>query len=401
MTDNSSDNKFFNMNWKQLTLALCIASVVFVCVWHINVVLGVLKAFAGFFSTVIIGIVIAYVLNPLVAWIQNHIFKKMKSRAIARNLSVLVALLIVIAFVAILLVALIPQLVKSITAFAGNFGTYVDSLRTLVDSAAAEGTQGAFGEIDFEGLVAAGNTALSAITDYLSSNSGAIIERSINIGAGVVNFIVAVFIAVYLLVDTERILRGVDKFFRVVFADRDYENFSGFWSRCNSIMGRYIVYDVIDGIFVGVVNFIFMCIAGYPYGVLVSVVVGVTNLAPTFGPIVGGAIGAFILLLVNPWFALGFLIFTFALQTFDGYIFKPKMFGNTLGVPPVMILISIVVFGRMFGVLGILIAIPLAAILDYAYDDWLMPKLKERKEKMEENASSTDSSEDPSDSGSS
>ncbi len=379
-----------NISWKQLTFALCIAALVFVAAWHISAVLNVLKAFMGFFSTVIIGIVIAYVLNPLVTWIQNHIFSKMRNRAIARNVSVVSAFLFVILFFTLLLIALIPQLVKSLMNFVSNIDVYVEGLRSIIAALTANSGSGEDSVVNLDGIISMGDNILSNIATFFSENSQTIIKHSVGIGSAIANFVIANFIAVYLLVDTERITWGIDRFFRVFFSDKYYRNFSGFWKRCNSIMARYIVFDIIDGIFVGVVNAVFMLIAGYPYIVLVSVVVGITNLAPTFGPIVGGVIGAFILLLVNPWYALGFLVFTFALQTFDGYVFKPKLFGNTLGVPSIMILISIVVFGRMFGVIGILMAIPLAAIIDYAYKEWLMPRLRERKERM-------DSGENPSD----
>ena len=122
-----------------------------------------------------------------------------------------------------------------------------------------------------------------------------------------------------------------------------------------------------------------MTIAGMPYVILTSVVVGVTNLAPTFGPIVGGVIGGFILVLVNPWYALWFIIFTIILQTCDGYVIKPKLFGGSLGVPAVWILVSIIVGGRMFGVWGVLLAIPFAAIFDYIFREIIWVRINRRK----------------------
>ena len=116
---------------------------------------------------------------------------------------------------------------------------------------------------------------------------------------------------------------------------------------------------------------------------LVSVVVGATNLIPTFGPVIGGAIGAFVLLLVKPMHALAFLIFTVVLQTLDGYIIKPKLFGNSLGVSGLLILVSIVVMGNIFGVVGILLSIPVAAILDFIYRDAFLPWLEERGERRQ------------------
>ena len=163
--------------------------------------------------------------------------------------------------------------------------------------------------------------------------------------------------------------------------DETFNKCGDFMSRCNDILVRYISVDIVDGLIVGAVNFLFMLIMGMPYSVLISVIVGVTNLAPTFGPIIGAVLGSFILVLVNPWHALWFLVFTVVLQTVDGYILKPKLFGDSLGVSSLMILIAIVIGGRLFGVVGILLAIPFAAIIDFTWKDFVIKKLEERKAK--------------------
>jgi predicted PurR-regulated permease PerM len=108
-------------------------------------------------------------------------------------------------------------------------------------------------------------------------------------------------------------------------------------------------------------------------------VVAVTNLIPTFGPIIGGAIGAFLLLLVEPWYALVFIIFTLILQNIDGYILKPKLVGDSVGVSGLWVLIGVIVGGKMFGIVGILLAIPGVAILDMLYGEFLLPWLEKDK----------------------
>ena len=123
-----------------------------------------------------------------------------------------------------------------------------------------------------------------------------------------------------------------------------------------------------------------MSVMGMQYVGMISVVIAVTNLIPTFGPIIGGLIGAFILLLINPLHALIFIIFTMVLQTLDGYVIKPKLFGNSLGVSGLLILIAIIVGGKMFGVVGILLAIPFAAIIDFVYKDYLLSALEKKKD---------------------
>ena len=116
---------------------------------------------------------------------------------------------------------------------------------------------------------------------------------------------------------------------------------------------------------------------------LISVIVALTNLIPTFGPIIGGAIGAFILVLIKPWHALAFFIFTLVLQFVDGYILKPKLFGSSLGVSGLLILISVLVCGNIAGVVGILLSIPLAAILNFVYVDVTLPYLEKKAAKRE------------------
>ena len=120
------------------------------------------------------------------------------------------------------------------------------------------------------------------------------------------------------------------------------------------------------------------------YPVLVSFIVGVTNLAPTFGPIVGGVLGTLILVFAKPLDALAFVIFTIILQLIDGYVVKPRLFGSSLGVPPVWILVTIIIGGNIFGVIGILLAIPFAAIMTYVYRDILEKKMEERRKKLVE-----------------
>ncbi|MBP5652482.1 MAG: AI-2E family transporter, partial [Lachnospiraceae bacterium] len=131
---------------------------------------------------------------------------------------------------------------------------------------------------------------------------------------------------------------------------------------------------------------LFMMIMRMQYVGMISVVVALTNLIPTFGPIFGGVVGAFILLMVKPWHALAFIIFTLVLQTVDGYIIKPNMFGDSLGVSGLLILVTIITGGKMFGVPGILLSIPFAAILDFVYKDYILVKLRENREKKDREA---------------
>ena len=273
--------------------------------------------------------------------------------------------------------ALVPQIVKSLGTFFSNFDTYANSLQSFLNTISVDAAENS---VDISNITKILDTAIENLADYIQKNLGNIVNTSINAGMSIINTVMSFILAIYMLCDKERLKAGWRRLLQGVLSEKNYSDVSVFWSRCNQILIRYIAGDVLDGVIVGVVNFIFMTIAGMDYAALISVIVGLTNLAPTFGPLAGAVIGAFFLVFVNPWFALWFLIFTAILQTLDGYIIKPRLFGNTLGVSSLWILISIIVLGRMFGIPGILLAIPFAAISDIIYKEIILRRLEQRKE---------------------
>ncbi len=375
--------KFFKellkKNWAPYTIASCSAVLLYLALTNVNVFLKGLSAVYSIMLPVLSGIIISYVMNPLVQFIHKKVFGKIKSDRLGRNLSVFVSVLMVVALIGLLMGALIPQMIDSIGTFADNFESYSRSLQKLFKS-----FMDRFGKENDLALV---DQIWSQIVEkgskLLSENMGEIIGTSYSIGKGFVSGIIACILAVYFLLDAPHLMECVAKLLRVLTTEKKYKNITDFVKRCNHILLRFIICDLIEGVIVGVVNFIFMSIVGMDYALLISVVVGVTNMAPTFGPIVGAVVGAFILVLVNPWYALWFLIFTVILQTIDGYIIKPKLFGDTLGVSSIWILITLVVGGRMFGVAGILLAIPFAAICDYIFRDIVWKRLEQRSRKRE------------------
>lgn len=151
--------------------------------------------------------------------------------------------------------------------------------------------------------------------------------------------------------------------------------------RCDTILMNFLVQSLLDSTIVGVANAVFMLICRMQYVGLVSVVVAVTNLIPNFGPTIGAVIGGFVLLLVNPIHALMFVAFCVVLQFADGYILKPKLFSSSLGVSGLLILVASIVLGNMFGILGMVLSIPVAAIMSFIYKDYILPRQEKRHSK--------------------
>ncbi len=376
--------KWKKKKWFAYTVATCSAVVLYMLLSHVGNMFAALGAFFSFLRPIITGIIIAYVINPLANFFDRKVFHKLKGEKTRWTLSSICALIVLILCVVLLFVALIPQLVDSASALVSNMDTYVSALQEVLRR--FETGSNSYLGLDFGKLFSFGDSFLDKVNSMMTPESfKTFAGGTANVGRGVFDLVIAFILAVYFLLDKRRITGGIGRFMALVIKPESFKKVTEFLDRCNDILIRYISVDVIDGLIVGIVNFLFMVIMRMPYAALISVIVGVTNLAPTFGPIVGAILGAFVLVLIDPWYALWFLIFTVILQTLDGYVIKPKLFGGSLGVSALMILIAIILGGKLFGVGGILLAIPFAAIIDFTWKDFVIKKLEERQAKRYNN----------------
>ncbi|MBR5970821.1 MAG: AI-2E family transporter [Lachnospiraceae bacterium] len=389
---NTGEDKKYSGTGK-LALAFCAGVVLYVALEH-----GWVRLLLNIFYPVTAGAAIAYMVDPLARFAEYKIFQKVPSERRRRVYACVFAILTVILAIVLLLLFLIPQIIDSINLFVGNLASYFASLRAWLSDVAAQFTAGdgilpldanrvndLFGSVD---------TTLEGFLGWLMDNIGSIGGSTFEVGRGIVNFSVdlmirlmngglAVILAIYFLFGKKGILENGKRIAQAAMNGEQYKHFNYFLAHCNAILIRYIIFDLVDALIVGVANGIFMAVMGMPYVVIVSLIVGVTNLAPTFGPIVGGVLGGLFLLLVNPWYALWFIIFTLVLQTIDGYIIKPKLFGDQLGISSVLVLVFIIVGGRLVGIYGVLLSIPCAAIVDFVYRDYLLGYLTRRKERKQ------------------
>ena len=372
-------NKIRNQKWYNNAVAILIGVVAYVALTHLGEISAALRGIGSFFEAVVIGCVIAYLVNPLAVILEKNIFKGIKRQPLRWMLSVFVAMFLVLAVIVILFIMLIPQLIESVSLLVSNMDGYIKSLNDLITGLEIPGVDI---QSQFNEFLASSEDLIKTGTQFLTTSLKSILTASRGIGKNIVNVFLALILSVYLLGSRDSLKAGSKRLLKALLPDRGYNYTVTFLKRCNNILVRYIIFSLLDAAIIGGVNAVFMATAGMQYVGLVSVVVGVTNLIPSFGPVIGGAIGGFILLLVNPWHALMFIGFTCVLQTLDGYVIKPKLFGDSLGVSGLLILISIIVFGNIMGVIGILLAIPLAAIIDFSYEEYLLPYLERRKERQ-------------------
>jgi predicted PurR-regulated permease PerM len=356
-------------------VALCIAVVLYVVLSHFQGVWGALMTFIGFFKTVIIGCVIAFIVNPLSKLMGRSLFRKVKNQKTQLKLSNLVAFILVLLFLAFALLIMIPQLIQSVKMFMANFEGYKDSvLGWIADKGISLESLG----IDISAVESAGS-GLTSILSNVGKYAGSILSTTVDVGKTIMDLAIAFMMSIYILAEKSTLKKGCARLVRAIVGEDRYPGVCTFLAKTNAVFNAYIVYNLIDCLIIGVINAVFMLVTGMQYVGMISFIIAITNLIPTFGPLIGGAIGAFVLLLVKPIHALIFIIFAVVLQAFDGYILKPRLFGNSLGVSGLWILIGVIVGGKMFGLIGMLISIPLVAVIDFLYRNYLIPRLEKKR----------------------
>ena len=368
-------NRFRGQPWYPYTVAAAAGVVLYVLLTRWTGIWAGVGKVIGYFSPVLTGVCIAYLVDPLVRLFERRVFRRVRRENRRLLLAVLLAYITVLAFIALALLVLLPQLFQSISAFAENLDGYMESIRNVLNNWGIISA----GDIDLETLLSSSEEILVLISDYALKNIKNIISSSAMVGNQLFQWGIGLLLSIYLLLEKHRLKAGLRNLLTALMGEIRFQALLVVLRRCNAILNRYIVYNLLDCLIVGVVNAVFMVAVGLPYVGLVSFVVAISNLLPTFGPIIGAVIGVFVLVLVKPWYAIAFLVFTLVLQTCDGYLIKPRLFGSSLGVSGLWILIGVIVGGRMFGILGILLAIPAVAMLDFVYREYFMPWLKGRR----------------------
>ena len=300
------------------------------------------------------GLVLAYVLDIPTRFFAQKLFGGRRGWALGASYALFFGVL------ALLAALVVPQLVQSVTTFAGRLGAYEETIRGLlvwvqntfgVDTATAEQlvqTVGAALQNWFGGL---SRNAARAAADFVSGAAGA---------AG--NAVVALAASIYLLSGKEALLRAARACLHAALPPRAAGSVLGICRLANKIFSGYIGGQLVDALLVGGETFALMSIFGLEYAPLLAVLVGVTNIVPVLGPFLGAVPGLIILLLEMPWKAAEFAIIIFVVQQVDGNFIAPRILGGATGLPGLGVLLAIVVGGAWFGIPGMVLGVPTLAV---------------------------------------
>ena len=317
---------------------------------RIGIFINILSPFAG-------GIVIAYILDPMVKFFYAKLFKEKKG---TRGFAILLAYAVAILLLMLLAWLVVPQIVNSIGMLFTNFPSYIQGVQEMLLYVQSE-----YG-IDLQQATKMLDDSEAMVKEIYAMATNAMPQIVASIGSVASNF-VAVFTSIaasiYMLADKNHLLHQLRTLAHAFLPEKVASNTLRICHYANVNFTGFFVGKIIDSAIIGVITFVAMTILRLDFAVLISVFIGITNIIPVFGPFIGAIPSVFILLLIDPLQAVIFCVLILIIQQVDGNFIGPKILGSSIGISALWILFSIVVGGDLFGIVGMVVGVPVFATL--------------------------------------
>ncbi len=320
--------------------------------------------------------VIAYLANPLLIWVE-------KKTNFQRGICLLIVYLVIISVLVLFFILAIPSLVNNLTDIMKNMPYYVNSInKTLTEQ------QDFWEKIGVnDALESMESMDLSVVKDFTKSiieKLNAILSGMLNgvwgLTSGFFKFFIGLIISIYMLHGKENFKIGMKRFLYAIFDEKRANSIMLLIYEIDDVFSRYIVGKFIDSLIIGIIGYIGLFFLKVPYALLLSIIIGVTNLIPYFGPLIGAIPAVIITVFYSPIKAVWVAIFILALQQIDGYIIGPRILGDSVGMSPFWIILAIIIGGGLFGILGMLVGVPVMAVIRNLLIDYVSNKLKKKSD---------------------
>lgn len=344
-----------------ITISGILIVLFYVLLNHLDVITKILGMIVGACAPFLIGLLFTFIMLPLRKLVENKLLKdKEMAPKTKRKIAVAVSMVAFVLILFMFFLILIPQLIDSIKAFLDSIGGYIRTIQKMIEN--LRDYNPALAEY-LEKLVGTGGTTLS---DWLAGAQGGmsrIVNYSLNVARSVLNFFIGMIISMYLLYDEERFKKQVKMILYGYLNERTASDTLHLLRLIKETFNRFIFGKFIDSLIIGILCYICCLIMRTPYAPLISVVVGLTNMIPVFGPFIGAIPCIFILLIINPIKAVEFAIFVLVLQQLDGNLIGPHILGDAVGLPTLWVMFAIIVGGAVFGIIGMFIGVPVFSVI--------------------------------------
>lgn len=320
-------------------------------------------------SPLIGGAFIAYLLNPFIIKLENAI--KKKSNKLARPLAIILAYIITAIVVIVLFVFFVPQLITSVKEILIKAPDMYDNIIAILTE---------YGIIQYLPQISDFDDTVMMITTKITEAMPELVSVISSTLKNVFDIFVSLVLSIYLTIDKEKIKNNAIRFMNAYLNDNQNKKAREIFTICDKTLHEYIIGKIIDSTIIGIICFIVMLVLKIDYPILISVLVGVTNMIPYFGPCIGGAFGFIILIITSPKEALLFALVILILQQIDGKLIGPKILGEKIGISPLWILFSVITGGALGGVIGMFLGPPIFAIITNIINNDINEKLEKKHE---------------------
>lgn len=363
-------------------LAACI---IFRVIFHWDETAAMIRHFLSSMSGFLMGILIAFIVNPLVNVIHEKVILRVLSIKKGRKskiLAIILAYVVVLGLLAVCLIYIVPQLISSLSELSGKIPAMYTAFSKWLWQVSEKFT------ILNDSMVQTFIDQMSPkIMEFSTSLASKLIpwmyEASVTVIQWLITIVIAVVVSVYLLSDKPLIFRTIKRISYAFLPTQRVDSMAVVVKNCNDIFTGYVTAQALDALIVGILCFLLMSLLRLPYALLISVIVGLTNMIPYFGPYIGAVPGICILAALKLKYGLMFAGMIFVLQQFDGLILAPRILGDSTGLRPILILFAITFGGAYLGVIGLFLGVPLAAVLQYLLNLLIDRRMEEKREGLQ------------------
>lgn len=351
-----------NIKWKTCFKIGVSAFILFLCIYYWQTAVNYLLVIAGSLISLLIGGVIAYIVNILMSFLESHYFADSNKKYVIKSrrpVCMIVSFLIVLLIVVLVIALVVPELIKSISMIINRLPV---AFRNLSENELITKYLPVISEyisnINWNEIV---NRAQRFFTDNFGGMAGNLISTVSTVFSSVLNFVLGLIFSIYLLLSKDRLCAQAKEIMEHYVKKSWNEKIQYVLTILNRNFHRFIVGQCTEAVILGVLCAVGMVIFRFPYAIMIGVLVGFTALIPVVGAYVGAAAGIFMMLTISPMKALMFVIFIVVLQQLEGNLIYPRVVGNSLGLPALWVLVAVTVGGGIGGVIGMLVAVPIVS----------------------------------------
>ncbi len=386
-------------NMKKLMLLITFTVFLLVGVQRLDVVLGTLDVVWAIFFPFVLGSAIAFFLNVPMSFLERTLFGEKETREkkwqkkLARPLSLLLTVVLVIAVIVLVIFVVVPELSTTVTSLAAQVEAAIPKAQSWLNGVFRDNEQVSAWfdsmEVNWEAMV-------QRALNVLQSGAESILASTVLVARGIINavytFVIAVVFSCYVLIQKEKLRIQARKLLKAIFPKKHAERILYIFSLSYRTFTNFVTGQCLEAVILGTMFFVVMSILRFPYALLVGILVAFTALIPIFGAFIGCAVGAFLILVVNPMKALAFIVLFLVLQQVEGNLIYPHVVGSSVGLPSIWVLVAVTVGGNLMGLVGMLIFIPIVSVLYTLLREWVYRRLKEKnieKDGEQENPQNT------------